>query len=263
MVILDCVSGVAWISTGTRSPASRNVSAIARSSPKLGSVTITPSIASPFDLNSAAHRFASSYVSTAPCLLCSDSSTTTSMPAFCNTAVISSRPDFARCAGKNPRLPTITPIVIFLLFAMVRYEFPLSCASRSGANEPHNLCQLLVPLSRLKVGLQTATTKHFCHRILHLKPCQQSYVSRVVSRLTSRSPAVARSTPSCRACAESAGRAASCLRSRRPHLTQRLNTPAARRFRASRRFRRPCAHPVPRQTGHDLEQALPESQADQ
>ena len=44
MVILPGVSGVAWISTGTFRSAIRSVSAMARSSPKLGSVTMMPSI---------------------------------------------------------------------------------------------------------------------------------------------------------------------------------------------------------------------------
>ena len=85
IAILPGVSGVACTSTGTFNLESRSVSATARSSPKFGSVTMTPSIKSALDLNNSAQRFASSYVSTAPCLLCSDPSTTTSMPAFCNT----------------------------------------------------------------------------------------------------------------------------------------------------------------------------------
>ena len=44
MVILPGVSGVACTSTGTCRPARRSVSAIARSSPKFGSVTMTPSM---------------------------------------------------------------------------------------------------------------------------------------------------------------------------------------------------------------------------
>ena len=40
------VSGVAWTSTGTRRSANRSVSAMARSSPKFGSVTTTPPMSS-------------------------------------------------------------------------------------------------------------------------------------------------------------------------------------------------------------------------
>ena len=36
------------------------------------------------------------------------------MPAFASAWIISSRPDFANSPGKNPRFPTMTPIVIFL-----------------------------------------------------------------------------------------------------------------------------------------------------
>ena len=96
MSICPGVSGVAWINTGTPRFARRNVSAIARSSPKFGSVTTTPSICALFDRNNSAQRFASSNVSTAPCLLCSGPSATTSIPALCSTCIISSRPDFAR-----------------------------------------------------------------------------------------------------------------------------------------------------------------------
>ena len=69
IAILPGVSGVACTSTGTPKRESRSVSAIARSSPKFGKVTTTPSIAAARDLNSSAQRFASSYVSTAPYLL--------------------------------------------------------------------------------------------------------------------------------------------------------------------------------------------------
>ena len=36
------------------------------------------------------------------------------MPAWASACIISSRPDFASWSGKNPRFPTMTPIVIFL-----------------------------------------------------------------------------------------------------------------------------------------------------
>ena len=108
-------SGVACTSTGTSSRANRNVSAIARSSPKFGSETITPSSRSRFFWNNAAQRLASSCVSTAPCLLCSGLMTTQSTPALASARMISSRPVFASWSGKKPRLPTMTPIVIFLM----------------------------------------------------------------------------------------------------------------------------------------------------
>ena len=96
MVIFLGSSGVAWISTGTCRFARRNVSAMARSSPKFGNVTITPSIRSRFRLNRSAQRRDSSRVSTAPCLLSSGVSATTSIPAAASTRSISSRPLFAR-----------------------------------------------------------------------------------------------------------------------------------------------------------------------
>ena len=115
IVIFLGSSGVAWISTGTRRSASRRVSAIARSSPKLGRVTITPSMRSRLRLKRSAHRRDSSRVSTAPYLLSSGVRATTSIPAAVNTRSISSRPLLAKWSGKKPRLPTIRPIVIFLL----------------------------------------------------------------------------------------------------------------------------------------------------
>ena len=69
---------------------------MARSSPKLGSVTMIPSIRSRLRLNSSAQRRDSSRVSTAPYLLSSGVSATTSMPAACSTPSISSRPLLAR-----------------------------------------------------------------------------------------------------------------------------------------------------------------------
>ena len=96
MVIFLGSSGVAWINTGTRKSASRNVSAIALSSPKFGRVTIMPSIRSRLRLNKSAQRLDSSRVSTAPYLLSSGVSATTSIPAAFNTCSISSRPLLAR-----------------------------------------------------------------------------------------------------------------------------------------------------------------------
>ena len=71
IVIFFGSSGVAWMSTGTRRSARRKVSAMARSSPKFGSVTTMPSIRSRFFLKSSAQWRDSSRVSTAPYLLCS------------------------------------------------------------------------------------------------------------------------------------------------------------------------------------------------
>ena len=71
MVIRPGVSGVAWISTGTSRPALRRVSAMARSSPKFGSVTMTPSILSLFLRNSSAQRVASARLVMAPHLVSS------------------------------------------------------------------------------------------------------------------------------------------------------------------------------------------------
>ena len=68
MVMLPGVSGVACTSTGTFRPARRSVSAMARSSPKLGSVTMMPSISSRCFLKRSAHAGASARDSTAPCV---------------------------------------------------------------------------------------------------------------------------------------------------------------------------------------------------
>src|SRR5579864_5051614 len=102
------------MSTGICRRERRSVSATARSSPKLGRVTMMPSRRSLFARNSAAQRLASSCDSTAPYLLCCASRTTASIPAWLRALIMSSRPDLARWSGKNPRLPTITPMVSFL-----------------------------------------------------------------------------------------------------------------------------------------------------
>src|SRR3981081_3318776 len=125
IVIFPGSSGVAWISTGTRKSASRNASAMARSSPKFGSVTTMPSIRSRFRLKRSAQRLDSSRVSTAPYLLSSGVSATTSIPAAIKTRSISSRPLLARWSGKKPRFPTIRPIVIFLVAIPCLYK-PIS-----------------------------------------------------------------------------------------------------------------------------------------
>ena len=106
------VSGVACTSTGTSRPAMRRVSATPRSSPKLGSVTMTPSIESRCFLNRSAQSAASARVSTAPNLVSSGPGATAWYPAFSMAASISERPLWARWPGKNPRFPTITPKVI-------------------------------------------------------------------------------------------------------------------------------------------------------
>src|SRR5882762_7522244 len=136
MVIFLGSSGVAWIKTGTCRSARRNVSAMARSSPKFGRVTMIPSIRSRFFLNNSAQHRDSSRVSTAPCLLSSGVSATTSIPADSRARIISSRPLFARWSGKKPRFPTITPIVIFLagikpLKIDKRASVKLSCPPRA------------------------------------------------------------------------------------------------------------------------------------
>ena len=113
--IVPAVSGVAWIRTGTFKSAMRRVSAMARSSPKFGSVTMTPSMRSRFARNRAAHFFASSRVSTAPHLLSSGPSATTPM------AGIFERGDDLLAAG---------------LRQVIREEAPVS--------DDHTKCHLLV-----------------------------------------------------------------------------------------------------------------------
>ena len=89
----------------------------------VGRVTMTPSIRPRLRANNSAQRRDSSLDSTAPYLLSSGSRATTSMPAASRARKISSRPVLAKWPGKNPRLPTITAIVIFLLSADI-YRFP-------------------------------------------------------------------------------------------------------------------------------------------
>ena len=64
--IWPATSSSAWMRIGTLRPLRLIVSAMPRSSPKFGSVTMMPSIWPAFDANSSAHFFASSKVSTAP-----------------------------------------------------------------------------------------------------------------------------------------------------------------------------------------------------
>ena len=56
MVMVSARSGVAWTSTGTLRPERRMASTMPRSSPKLGSVTMIPSILSACFLKSSAQR---------------------------------------------------------------------------------------------------------------------------------------------------------------------------------------------------------------
>ena len=66
----------AWMRTGTPSSAHRRALAIARSSPKLGSVTTTPSISSRCERKRSAHLRASSRLSIAPYVVAEGSSAT-------------------------------------------------------------------------------------------------------------------------------------------------------------------------------------------
>ena len=134
-VILPEASGDACTSTGTPRFASRSVSATARSSPKFGSVTITPSIFAALARKSSAQRLASSWVSTAPYLLCSGLSTTASIPARASAAMMSSRPVLASAPGKKPRFPTMTPIVILPLpmtLSSCQRSDPAECCNGRG-----------------------------------------------------------------------------------------------------------------------------------
>src|SRR5437867_440521 len=112
MVILAPSSLKAWMSTGTSSLAQRNVLATARSSPKFGSVTSTPSISSWCALNKSAHLWASTNDSTAPNRLASTGSVTALIPSSSSTRKMSRRPDSHKCAGKNPRFPIMMPSVV-------------------------------------------------------------------------------------------------------------------------------------------------------
>ncbi len=115
IVIRSDVSGKACTSTGTSRPDQRRVSAIGRSSPKLGSVSSMPSMSSRRLLNRSAHFCASFMVWTAPYRVSSGVRQTASMPSLASRSRMILRPESARCLGKNPRLPTITPRVDFLL----------------------------------------------------------------------------------------------------------------------------------------------------
>ena len=124
MVMLSERSGVAWTRTGTFRPERRMASTMPRSSPKLGNVTMMPSICSACFLKSSAHRCDSAYVSTAPCLDSSGLSTMACAPAASKTAMISSLPVLAKWPGKKPRLPTTIPNVILRCAAI----FVLLCS---------------------------------------------------------------------------------------------------------------------------------------
>ena len=105
-------SANACTSTGTSRAAHRNVLATARSSPKLGSVTRTPSISSRRDRNKSAQARASVRVSTDPWGVASDDSATARSPPRSSASSMSVRPVEQRCEGKNPRFPTMTPRVV-------------------------------------------------------------------------------------------------------------------------------------------------------
>ena len=96
MVMRPGVSGVAWTSTGTLSPAMRTASAMARSSPKFGSVTTMPPIESRFFWNRSTQAATSARVVTAPHLESSGDNATTPCPAASMAAIISVRPLSAR-----------------------------------------------------------------------------------------------------------------------------------------------------------------------
>ncbi len=112
MVMAVGSSGKAWIRTGTFNSAQRNVLAMARSSPKLGSVTTTPAISSRWALNKSAHFWASDRLSTLPKGVSSGVRAMVLMPSSARTLSIVSRPVTHKWSGKNPRLPTMTPSVV-------------------------------------------------------------------------------------------------------------------------------------------------------
>ena len=128
----SCPAGARWPSArarrgtrgrgpGTSRPARRIVSAIPRSSPKLGSVTRMPSIFSLFALKSSAHFFASARDSTEPYFVSFGLRATASMPSSFSTASMVFRPCSQSSAGKKPRLPTRSPsVVMWILPGPVR-----------------------------------------------------------------------------------------------------------------------------------------------
>ena len=83
--MFEAESSKAWTRTGTSRPAHRRVFATARSSPKLGSVTSTPSISSPCFRKQSAYRRASCRLSTAPLRVASSGSSTALMPSRSST----------------------------------------------------------------------------------------------------------------------------------------------------------------------------------
>ena len=115
MDMCEGVSGVACIRMGTPRFAILRVSAMARSSPKFGSVTTIPSSCSRCFLKTSAQRAASWRVSTAPNLDSLSSRITGRMPLAVRAAIMSCRPERARWSGKKPRFPTMTPSVAGVL----------------------------------------------------------------------------------------------------------------------------------------------------
>src|SRR5882762_9642381 len=83
--------------------------------------------------NNAAQSRDSSRVSTAPYLLSLGSRATASMPAASSARRISSRPLLAKWSGKNPRLPTMTPIVIAL--SRTDIWFPSRCGPKTNPRD--------------------------------------------------------------------------------------------------------------------------------
>src|SRR6266566_235169 len=78
------------------------------------------------------------------------------MPAFDSACVISSRPDFANWSGKNPRFPTITPIVIF--FSGIRFFFVAELSHLGVTGRPRALpCRRKVQAKKCAKQQQHAT----------------------------------------------------------------------------------------------------------
>ena len=134
------------MSTGTLSPAQRSALATARSSPKLGSVTSTPSISSRWALNRSAHFWASVSDSMAPYLVASTGRVMALMPSDSSTRRISLRPNSHNSAGKKPRFPMMMPKVL-----TSSYFYGLFGLSRCGYEKSGSA--IGVQCSKLRVHL--------------------------------------------------------------------------------------------------------------
>src|SRR5665213_2465342 len=134
--IFEGVSGVACTSTGTRRSAIRSVSAMARSSPKFGSDTTTPSSVSRFFRNKSAHLRASSRVSTAPNFVSSMPTAMALWPPASIAAIMSRRPLAARWSGKNPLFPIMSPKFIALSGPFWREMERVPAAQNKQQNAP-------------------------------------------------------------------------------------------------------------------------------